>query len=534
MAREKIKPEDLDPPRREKIRPEDVRPISVPQKQLATPPDTDVLPTQDPELRQPPPLMMGLGKAASLGYIDEASGLLPEAETLEKVINPLGAAGSALAKYFSGEKPLDDVQASDANPPAKSRSYGEKRDDYRAQESAAKAGGPKEFLVGELAGGMMVPVPGGAGAKGLKKIAYSAATGGALGGVAGVGNSEADTVGGVVKDAGIGAAGGAIVAGGLTSAGVGVRKFMGKAEPAALKAAGAIQRDLKPLSLEERERIGRALLDEKVIKPFASKETILDRAKAAAVPAGEEVGRIVDKAAATPERITGPAMARKLEPLIEADANVAARDPYRATIQAEIDRLREQAPGGGRQFLSAKDVSNNKRAISGTVNYQAGLREPLPNEARRNVASQFRAAEEELIERALGPDELEAFKAAKKTFGDLQAPIKWAKAGVDQEAGNNKIGPTAAGAGMAMIAGKPVDLSTLTSAGVAAIALQVAKQRGDAAAAVFLDSIGHGQLRHLVHALSAVNIRSSPAIGKRLTDYFRGSYVDDPMSGDGT
>jgi len=150
----------------------------------------------------------GALQGASLGFGDEASAAIdtvtshiPGYRWLAQKMNAVGGSGAGL--------PVDDP----------SITYQERRDAYRAANEAAHAANPKTYLGGELAGGAataVVPVAGAAKAATLgAKIATGAFEGAAIGGAAGLGNSNADLtkgeIGGAAKDTALGAAGGAVV-----------------------------------------------------------------------------------------------------------------------------------------------------------------------------------------------------------------------------------------------------------------------------------------------------------------------------------
>ncbi len=99
------------------------------------------------------------------------------------------------------------------------KTYQQARNEARANDEAAKKAHRWGFGIGEVLGGFAAPIPG-AGEAGL---AAMAARGAAVGGISGLGNSEADLtkgdVGGAAKDVAYGAGIGAALGAGIGAAG---------------------------------------------------------------------------------------------------------------------------------------------------------------------------------------------------------------------------------------------------------------------------------------------------------------------------
>lgn len=120
--------------------------------------------------------------------------------------------------------------------------YEQERDAYRGINREAKAANPKSYLAGEVTGGVAASamVPGG-----QTKMLGTALRGAAEGGLNAMGRSEADTVGGVLKDTAIGAGTGAVVAPlaryGVEKAGQGLSKLGTATREGAQKALGVLR-----------------------------------------------------------------------------------------------------------------------------------------------------------------------------------------------------------------------------------------------------------------------------------------------------
>lgn len=164
------------------------------------------------------------------------------------------------------------------------KTYEQARDESRANFKRAKEVNPNAYLAGEFGGGAATMlVPGMAAAKSLRA---AAATGAALGGTAGLGASEGETIDELAKDTlmgvGIGAGGGTVgygVAKGIEKAAPIVGDKLSKfAEKRAFKALGPTKAATEKAQARGIDSsIGRDLLDADVIKPFRSKENMLDR-----------------------------------------------------------------------------------------------------------------------------------------------------------------------------------------------------------------------------------------------------------------
>lgn len=152
---------------------------------------------------------MGYGKTAALGASQGASlGFADELWGAADAIGPMILPGGA-----------DDAMTPEER-------YRRTRDAMRREWEAAKTVNPKTAFVSELAGGLAVPVPGGAAAQGTKlgtRLLRAGGQGAAMGAVYGAGSSKADLLNGEVGefalDVGVGALAGA--GGGALGEGIG-------------------------------------------------------------------------------------------------------------------------------------------------------------------------------------------------------------------------------------------------------------------------------------------------------------------------
>lgn len=180
-------------------------------------------PEVGPEQEQPgigKSLVGGALQGVTLGFGDEISGgvmrmLLGDGVRLGKGAQP--APDDAPELRAAKLKALEEEKALPT-------SYEIGRDLIRGDLKEAQEANPKAFLGGELLGGVLLPVPGGAAAKGLsygQRLLRAMGQGAAMGGAYGLGSSEsglnrgnyADTAVDTLMGAGLGTAGGALAEG---------------------------------------------------------------------------------------------------------------------------------------------------------------------------------------------------------------------------------------------------------------------------------------------------------------------------------
>jgi hypothetical protein len=175
--------------------------------------------------------------------------------------------------------------------------YTEGRDAARKTFKQAEAANPKAFVAGEL---ISVTLPGGAIAKGAGVAGRIGRA--ALGGAAtGAGMSEAETPTELAKDVATGAALGGGSAGllefvGRKAAAIAPEKLRAYASERAVKASGAMKGDFNRIEKTIGvENLGRQLIEKKVVTPFASLETVSERAGALREKSGEAIGEALAK-----------------------------------------------------------------------------------------------------------------------------------------------------------------------------------------------------------------------------------------------
>ncbi len=184
-----------------------------------------------------------------------------------------------------------------------STNYEKYRDQNRESNKKAAAENPGSYFGGNLAGGLVSTafVPGAGALKGAG-ILKTAAQGAALGGITGAGASEANPLKSPDQLAEFGGdvLSGAAIGGALSGAGAAIGKGIKALAPdslreyankRALSAAGFMSKDIKKLTPQQQQDIGRALLDEKVVTALSSLDDVAERATAGKEAAGEAIGK---------------------------------------------------------------------------------------------------------------------------------------------------------------------------------------------------------------------------------------------------
>lgn len=287
------------------------------------------------------------------------------------------------------------------------------------------------------------------GISALGKVGGTIAAGATEGGLFGLGNAISESALGdseltaekLLASGGIGAALGG--AGGAASelVGAGVRKAIGAAkgslsgmsgeelqnalkdfaEKRAVVAGGAMSRDLKGLQyrgqLNER---GRFMLDNGLITPGASLDTIAERAGAKRQATGQRLGELADmfdQSAQPGERISGPAIADKIQselvdPLMagnSADQSLAKR----IANEAEVARSKGD--------MSFKEAEAYKRSFDKHLTFDAE-QGPI-KEQMKQVRGMVRQAVDDSAEKIagrLGDGSAEEWQQLKNDYGHLK------------------------------------------------------------------------------------------------------------------
>lgn len=183
--------------------------------------------------------------------------------------------------------------------------YEKYRDENRQFNKEAAADNPKSYFGGNLAGGLVTAFVPGAGALKGAGLGKTVLQGAALGGITGAGVSESnplkspESAMNFAGDVGTGAA----IGGAFSGAGYGINKAVGALAPdslreyankRALTASGFMAKDIKKLSPEQQQEIGRNLLNSKVVTALSSLDDVAERASAGKQAAGEAIGNALN------------------------------------------------------------------------------------------------------------------------------------------------------------------------------------------------------------------------------------------------
>lgn len=323
----------------------------------------------------------GIVQGGTLGFGDELMGAIDAAAAgnavleVDPAVNPNGPAISKSwgAAQPAGTKPI--IPESVPEAPSDEETYRRMRDRYRADNDASRRAFPKTYMGGEIAGGLAVPIPGGAAVKGagiLAKAKAAAPGAAALGAAYGLGSSEAELTDskldpmGAAKDAAVGAGFGAAstVPGAILGRGLDKlsARFGKVADDASAKAVGlrpGITNAAEQLGMtaDDMRDLGRAAREEGLIPVFGSKEAVGKRAAGKMATEGQRIGEVYDelqKSGVAPD-FAGIAL--------DASKNIGAknaRDASGALIRDHLNRpVRVQTPLAPDQVRNMRDANKH-------------------------------------------------------------------------------------------------------------------------------------------------------------------------------
>lgn len=437
-----------------------------------------------PEVHTPIALQM-LDPGADRAFLEQAARKIPVlGHAVEK-------AGHALAAGLTSITPDSLLPAS-----KQGKSFSDLYDQFAAQDKQDDAAQQKQYPKASMAAGLM-----GAGMLGNPMHATAAADAGLLA-KAGTAALNAGTTGGLMAaDTGLrtGDAGEAAKAGLIgVGAGLGLSALGGlnsALNPEGLSSAAGDQavKALNP-TLSQMERleatknptaVGKRLLDEGIVTPLASRQTMANRLEGKLGTAGQDIGNqlsaLDDATAKLPN-----AEDYRVNPADVADnAQRLVRDPMSKTaaykgavpgMDKEVDNLRTfQDP------WSLSEANKQKTAYDKTLRWDQT--QGPGKEALKGLRNELSDAIDSRVEQGsadTGAFDPDAFQAAKQRYGDLAQASQIANKSAAKDAHNNNVGLTsylmslpAVGAAMT---GHPV----AAAAGLAGVgAKEVAKRYGN-------------------------------------------------------
>lgn len=209
------------------------------------------------------------------------------------------------------------------------------------------------------------------------------------------------------------------------------------------KALGLIQGGFRKTGVDGARAMAQAALDEGIISPLASAETMLGRAVAAGDDAGQQLGgfrAMIDSLDPGDDALQ---IAQRLEStLTDWQPGTSNEAVFKPQMQRAVDDLLAYAdPQTGR--IGAEALAKLKRDLADTVYTDpllsaaqlTGRLKPRTEIARGVV----QGAEEDLAGRVLSPEDFESFLAQKSRYGAMSKAQEALEQRVARDAGNNQV-----------------------------------------------------------------------------------------------
>lgn len=384
--------------------------------------------------------------------------------------------------------------------------YTRHRDEARGANEAAKAAHGGLYTAGEVGGGVAsMFIPGLGIAKGAKlgAVLGKSAAGGAL---AGLGTSEEESLGGMAADtalggalgvgaAGLGGAVGSVVSG--RAAQKAGESLTGIAERQAAKAAGVNRSALKRIARKDNgvQEFGRALLDENVVTPFATPETIAGRARSSLQRRGEQIGGLLDEADAAGGSFGVDDF------IARTDRDVLAplkSNPFQKGAANQLDEMLANVSTkyGDQTRIGLGEANQLKGQLDDLLYGLKGTQDPTSTTMKAEL-SKVRGMLNEGIESGVGqslsPEKLEQLRFAKRLYGWLNEASRSADDLGQREMSNRFFSPSDYGIGG--LGGVGIAAATMNPATVAAgiplaVGHRLVRKYGNQAGAALADSAG--------------------------------------------
>lgn len=336
----------------------------------------------------------GGGQGITLGAQEEAVGLdqaLADRFPWLRLASPTAWLAQATSGRPLGEL-FEDVKAEQAKRDAGrgqslTDTYRQHRDVLRTENTAAEQAHPGYYLAGNIAGGALVPVPGGAAAKGTAlgmRLLRAAGQGAALGAGYGLGNSTADLTQGQVGQAALDTGAGALLGGaagaGTEAAITGVGKALGAVRA---RAAAGIKDAIEAIAAKNE-----ALASKNIASATGT-------ARSSVQSASRDVEVIAREAAALPDG--DPAKQQLLDFLNSEDGLKLRRSVALNKLKTAPDRIAEMNGA----WKTVDDLTANKEASVELMNNEE-TRDVFNKHVRRRLNQTLKAAVPALASSALG------------------------------------------------------------------------------------------------------------------------------------
>ena len=304
-----------------------------------------------------------------------------------------------------------------------SKTYKQSRDEARAADKSAGDAHPIGYGLGEILGGIAVPVPGvgllGSAAKGASlgaRFAVNAAKGAGAGIIAGAGNSEATDIAGIAKDTAKSGLVGATLGGILgTTAEKYVHGAEGRADKQVLQevTGGRATSAGKNVNRNPAEVLG--AVKKFNIEPNASQPAVAaEKAGVALKDVGSKIG---DVYAATDALSPGIARTKVTVPL-EQLATEYRKNPARRAIADAIDKQVKNVNEAWGETVPSKDVHEFTSAL-GDAFEGSGLSPGAARKAERKVWGAVKDVLNDHVESVL-PDRAPELRELNKSYQGLK------------------------------------------------------------------------------------------------------------------
>lgn len=338
--------------------------------------------------------------------------------------------------------------------------YKQYRDESRSNYNAAEEANPITYGGGQIAGGVgSLLIPGLNVAKGAG-LAATAGKAALQGGLTGIGSSEADDLSGLAKDA----ASGAAIGGVLGSAGHAIGAAIPKvgealdstAEKLAGRALGAERGTFKKLGEDKIREAGRYALDEGIVTPLASTESMAARNAATQQRAGRGMGDVYK---AIDEQ--GASSFNPLDVAGKVDEKVGSfwRSPINRGETNQLENTLESILMRGDKNIPLTEAQTLKQELGKVANWKNTLnitdKERMARDAYGVVSGAIDDATEQGA-KAIGKEALtDTLKQSKKLFGNSKTAEELLSNKQAREQGNRMFGLTDSIVGAGAFAGGP-------------------------------------------------------------------------------
>lgn len=367
-------------------------------------------------------LRTGAEQGVTLGFGDEGQG------ALEALGQAIGIKGLGAARHLD-EWGLQSPNGLDLE--KFKQVYAETRDKERERAHEAEKANPKAFMLGNVAGAVAPAMVSGGFvgglAKGLGKAApglgLTVAEGGTLGAGAGLGTSEADTVGGQIADTALGGllgAGGAAAGYGIMSQADKAKAYLGNkfkslAEKSAVNATGATGKQASEFA----DDAGRELLDRKIVRFGDSQAGIAKRAGQAVDAANQQIDNALTSLEKNGVNVDENQIYNQLRSKIADLKKDSATIDTANALEKELDNLITARDARGWQDPGVLAAEQTKRGF----NRKAGnWADPEKSQVGKEMYQTWRHAVEDTARNA-DPKTAALFEEGKKSYG-LLAPIQ--------------------------------------------------------------------------------------------------------------